>query len=311
MFLAITFGIRDLANRFQFPKAAVTAIAASTLVGCMVLTENQLRYWHDNKSLFIHTIAVTKDNPLAHLDLGIVFWEEGKLNEALAEYHEAARLSPGFFLIHENLGRLLDEMGRPEEAMAEYRRALRLKSNVPRLHDVIGTLFVELGRFDEATEQFDEAARLDPNYPWPHFRKGKALLKQGRDAEAIDEFHTALRLDPDNFQFLAYTAYVLATDTKSEVRDGQAALMYAAKANVLCDGTRPFVLDALGAACADTSRFDDAQEITKRAIEIATAKGLTKDVVTMRQRLQSYQNHQPWRESFLATNAPPQNLQKN
>jgi tetratricopeptide (TPR) repeat protein len=155
---------------------------------------------------------------------------------------------------------------------------------------------------------FDEAARLDPAYPWPHFQKGKVFLKQGRDAEAIDEFREALRIDPDNFQILAYTARVLAADENPEIRDGQIALMYAAKANVLSDGIQPFVLDALSVACADMGRFDDAQETTKRAIKIAAAQGLTQNVVALQQRLQLYQNHQPWRESFLSTNTPPKEV---
>ena len=141
---------------------------------------------------------------------------------------------------------------------------MRLKSDIPRLHDGLGIVLVELGRFDEAMSQFTEAARLDPAYPWPHFQMGKALLKQGRDAEAIDKFREALRLDPDNFQILAYVAHVLAADEKPEVRDGQTALVYATKANILSDGAQPFVLDALGMACAETGRFDDAQEATQK-----------------------------------------------
>jgi len=308
VFIAVAFGVRDLIDRFRFLRTPVTVAAALILTACLVLTENQLHCWRDSESLFAHTLAVTKDNPYAHLNLGTVFQDEGKLNEALAEYHEAARLLPGFFRIHENLGSLLDEMGRPEEALAEYRQALRLKSNVPRLYDGIGIVLVEFGRFDEAMRLFDEAARLDPAYPWPHFQKGKVFLKQGRDAEAIDEFREALRIDPDNFQILAYTARVLAADENPEIRDGQIALMYAAKANVLSDGIQPFVLDALSVACADMGRFDDAQETTKRAIKIAAAQGLTQNVVALQQRLQLYQNHQPWRESFLSTNTPPKEV---
>ena len=311
VFLAVAFGIRDLANRFQFPKPAVIAAAVMFLAGCLVLTENQLRYWRDSESLFIHALAVTKDNYLAHLNLGTVFQKEGRLNEALAEYHEAARLSPGYFRVHSNLGSLLDDMGRPEEALAEYRLALRLKSNLPTLHDGMGIVLVELGRFDEAMSEFAGAARLDPAYPWPYFQMGKALLGQGRNAEAIDKLREALRINPDNYQILAYVARVLAANEKPEVRDGQTALVYAVKANVLSDGTLPFVLDALGMACAETGRFDDAQEAIERAINIATATGMKQDVASMQQRLRLYQNHQPWHESFLSTNTLPGDLPKN
>ncbi|MGA2282040.1 MAG: tetratricopeptide repeat protein, partial [Verrucomicrobiota bacterium] len=310
VFLAVAFGIRDLANRFHFPKPAVIVAAVLVLAGCLVLTENQLRYWRDSESLFIHALAMTKDNYLAHLNLGTVFQNEGRLNEALAEYREAARLSPGYFRVHSNLGSVLDDLGRPEEALAEYHLALRLRSNFPKLHDGLGIVLVELGRFDEAMNEFAEAARLEPDYPWPYFQMGKALLGQGRDAEAIDKLREALRINPDNYQILAYVARVLAANEKPGVRDGQTALVYAARANVLSDGTLPFVLDALGMACAETGRFDDAQEAIERAIKIATAAGRKQDVVTMQQRLRLYQNHQPWRESFLSTNPRPGDLPK-
>ena len=310
VFIAVAFGVRDLVHRFQFPKTAVTGAAVLILAVCVVLTENQLRYWRDSQSLFTRSLAVTKDNDSAHLHLGASFQEEGRLDEALAEYREAARLSPGFFRVHNSLGSVLDALGRPEEALAEYRLALRLKSNIPELHDGIGMVLVELGRFDEAMNEFTEAARLDPGYPWPFFQMGRTLLGQGRDAGAIDEFRAALRIDPDNFQILAYVAHVLAADEKPEVRDGQTALMYAARANVLSDGAQPYVLDALGMACAETGDFTHAQEVTQRAIDLAIAAGMKK-LEPLQQRLELYKNHQPWRESFLFTNTPPKEILKN
>jgi len=293
------------AGQPPFPRAVVTAAAALVLAGCLVVTKNQLRYWRDSESLFAHALAVTKDNYLAHLNLGTAFQSEGRLTEALAEYRETARLSPGYFRVHSNLGSLLDDLGRPEEALAEYRLAMQLEPKIPALHDGLGIVFVEFGRFDEAMSEFSEAARLDPAYPWPYFQMGKALLEQGRDAEAIGKFYEALRIDPDNSQILAFMARVLAADEKPGVRDGQAALAYAVKANALSGGTLPFVLDALGMACAETGRFDDAQEAVSRAGSMAAAAGLKQDVAAMQQRLRLYQNHQPWRESFLSTNLPP------
>ena len=311
VFIAVAFGVRDLVNRFQFLKIAVIGADVLILAVCVVLTENQLRYWRDSESLFTRALAVTRDNDTAHLNLGNAFQEEGRLNEALAEYRKAARLSPGYFRVHNDLGSLLDDMGKPKEALAEYRLALRLKPNLPTLHDGTGIVLVELGRFDEAMNEFAEAARLDPTYPWPYFQMGKALLGQGRDAGAIDKLREALRINPDNYQILAYVARVLAANEKPEVRDGQTALVYAVKANVLSDGTLPFVLDALGMACAETGRFDDAQEAIERAIKIATAAGMKQDVASLQQRLRLYQNHQPWRESFLSTNTLPGDLPKN
>jgi tetratricopeptide (TPR) repeat protein len=189
---------------------------------------------------------------------------------------------------------------------------VRLKPDLASLHDNLGTVLVELGRFNEATNEFDQAARLDPAYPWPHLEMGKALLQEGRDGGAISQFREALRLDPENFQILAYVAHVLAAEENPEIRDGPDALLFAAKANALTGGQQPLVLDAFGMACAEAGRFDDAQELTQKAIKFADAAGMKKDAIAaMQQRLELYKNHQPWRESFLFTNGPPKELQKN
>lgn len=309
VFIAVTFGIGDLADRFQFPKKAIATAAALILATCLILTENQLRYWHDSETLFAHALAVTKNNHVAHVNLGVALEQKGKLNEALAEYRAAEQLAPELYHIHNNLGNLLDNLGHPNKALTEYRWALLLNPSLPSLHNGAGMVLAELGRFDEAMRQFKEAARLDPTYPWAHFAIGKVRLKQGRDAEAIDEFRAALRIDPNNFQILAYTAHVLAADENPQIRDGRTALVLAIKAKLLTDGAQPYVLDALGMACAETGDFTNAQEVTQRAIDLATAAKMKK-LEPLQQRLQLYKNHQPWRESFLATNTPPKEIPK-
>jgi Flp pilus assembly protein TadD len=280
----------------------LAAVFALILGACLILTEKQLRFWRDSETLFAHTLAVTKNNDIAHVNLGVAFEQEGKSDEALAEYREAAKLAPTRYQIHNNLGNLLDTLGQPDAAQAEYREAIRLNPKASFLRDSLGIVLVELGNFGEAMTEFSDAAKLDPAYPWPHFQMAKALLKQGRDAGAIDQFREALRLDPENFQILAYIAHVLAADENPQVRDGKTALVLAIKANSLTGGTQPFVLDALGMACAETGDFTNATEVTQKALDLATAAKMKK-LEPIQQRLELYKNHQPWRESFLATNA--------
>jgi tetratricopeptide (TPR) repeat protein len=303
VFIAVTFGVCDLADRFQFPKKAIATAAALILATCLILTENQLRYWRDSETLFAHALAVTKNNHVAHVNLGVALEQKGELNEALAEYRAAEQLAPELYHIHNNLGNLLDNLGHPNKALTEYREAVLLNPSLPSLHNGAGIVLVELGRFDEAMRQFKEATRLDPTYPWAHFEIGKMRLKQGRDAEAIGEFREALRIDSNNFQILAYTAHVLAADENPQIRDGRTALVLAVKAKVLTDGAQPYVLDALGMACAETGDFTNALEVTQRAIDLATAAKMKK-LEPLQQRLELYKNHQPWHESFLATNTP-------
>jgi protein O-mannosyl-transferase len=303
VFVAVTFGALALTERLQFPKMILGAAAVLVLGTCLIFTEKQLRYWHDSKTLFIRTLAVTKNNDIAHVNLGVAFEQENKPEAALVEYRAAAKLAPTRFQIHNNLGNLLDNLGQPDAALVEYREAIRLNPKAPSLHDSLGIVLVELGNFNEAMEEFTNAARLDPVYPWPHFQMAKALLKQGRDAEAIDQFHAALRLDPENYQILAYLAHVLAAGENPQLREGKTALELAIKANTLTGGGQPFVLDVLGMAYAKTGDFTNAIDVTQKALDLANAANLKK-IKPIQQRLELYKNHQPWRESFLATNVP-------
>jgi Tfp pilus assembly protein PilF len=60
---------------------------------------------------------------LAHLDLGILYADAGRPDDALREMKEAARLAPEDVDVHWRLGRLYRSMGRKDEAKAELDKA--------------------------------------------------------------------------------------------------------------------------------------------------------------------------------------------
>jgi tetratricopeptide (TPR) repeat protein len=306
IFLIVAFGGCDLAGRFKFVKKFSAPAAILILAGCLLATEKQLHYWQTDETLFAHAVAVTKDNEIAHINLGVVYEKKGRTAEAMNEYHQALKTNPRRANTRNNIANLLDESGHPNEALKEYQVSLQLNPVVPETYLNLGVLLVELGRFDEAAGQFNRAAELKPDDPRPCYEMGRSLLKQGRDAAAIDEFHQALQLDPDNATILAFTARVLAADENAAARDGHAALEFAARANELSGGDQPISIDAMGMACAETGDFTNAQICAQKVLELAATAQMT-NTETMQKRLELYKNRQPWRESFRATNAPAGN----
>jgi len=334
LFIAGTFAIREWAGRFRISPMVPIAGAVLVLGACGVLTENQLRCWRDDESLFSHAIRVTRDNEPAHLCLGLVYELEGRkteavdqyrialklnpqrvktynslamllagsgqTNEALAEVRQALQRYPDDAPSHDTLANLLADAGRTNEALAEFERAVRLNPAEPIFQNNLGTLLVQFGRFDEAEAHYAAAARLDPTDWRAPYLAAKALLKQGRGAEAIPGFRQALQNDPDNLQVMTYLAQVLASDENPNVRDGNAAFALASRANALAGGLEPAVLDVLAMACAELGRFDAAQETAQQALNLTRAAGLTNDAVLVERRLQLYRNHQPFRQSFAS-----------
>jgi protein O-mannosyl-transferase len=310
LFIMVAFGAQDLVSKFRLPKMLVAAIATLILAACLLVTENQLRYWHDSESLFRHALAVTKNNYIAHINLGVALELEGKLDEAITENRAAEAIAPNRYQIHNNLGNSFDHQGKPVEALAEYREAVRLNPRLPELHNSLGITLNELGRYDEALVEFTNAAQLNAAYPWAHFEMAMALLKQGRNTEAAAELHEALMRDPEDLHILTVSAHVLASIPDPQVRDGKTALTLATKANELTEGSQVTVLNALGMAQAENGDFTNAIVVTQKALDLANSSPSEKIQPLqnqLRRELELYRNNQPWRESFLATNAPVKN----
>jgi len=302
-FMVAVFLVDAMVQRFQPPKIIRVSFATLILAGCILATEKQLAYWQNGETLFRRALAVTQNNSLAHLNLGTALAQQGRSEEALVEFRETLRLTPGRYQLHNNIGNILDDHARPREAAAEYREAIRLNPKVAFLHNSLGITLTELGQNDAARDEFAEAERLEPNYAWPHVEMAKLFLSEGRDAEAVGELHTAVGLDAGNYEILAYAARVLSANENALARDGPTALALAAKANVLSDNRQPVVVDALGMACAETGDFTNAEICAQNALDEATALRLA-STNEIQQRLELYRHHQPWRESFRATNAP-------
>ncbi|HKI68751.1 MAG TPA: tetratricopeptide repeat protein, partial [Verrucomicrobiae bacterium] len=126
IFIALAFGAKELIRRFQLGIVPPAVAAGLILAGCLAVTEVQLSYWRDSKSLFAHAVAVTKDNVVAQINLGGVLEQEGNYDAALTHYLKAKEISPNRADVHNNLGNLYADMGKTNEALAEYTQAVQL-----------------------------------------------------------------------------------------------------------------------------------------------------------------------------------------
>jgi len=124
---------------------------------------------------------------------------------------------------------------------------------------------------------------------------------------AVAEFREALRIAPDNPEILTFASALLSTSVDSEARDGPVALAFALRANDLTEHAQASVFDVLGMAYAETGRFDEAQQAVQKAMDLAVATKMD-NLQSMQRRLELYKIHNPWRDSFLSTNNPAQNI---
>jgi len=66
--------------------------------------------------------------------------------------------------VHNNLGTLLAEQGRLEEAAAQYVEVIRLVPNNPETHYNLASVLLRTGRRQEALAHLTQALQLKPDY---------------------------------------------------------------------------------------------------------------------------------------------------
>jgi tetratricopeptide (TPR) repeat protein len=196
LFIALVWGLSDLAARVRAVRTVLPWLAATTSVALLIGTSVQLRYWKDTRTLFEHVDRVTQNNPLSATLLGSLLATEGKYDEAIPFYRRALSYSPGFPEAHFYLGHAFDEQGKLDEAIAEYQKAVWFKPIEEQTHIRLGIALAKQQKLAEAITQYEAAIKVNPESATAHNDLAKLLHSQGQLDDAILHYSAALKFDP-------------------------------------------------------------------------------------------------------------------
>jgi tetratricopeptide (TPR) repeat protein len=197
LFIAIAWGVSDLAERLRHRKVILAVLAGAIIIASATQTRQQLAYWEDSFTLFRHTLQVTSGKYIIHNNLGVVLDEKASQDEAIEEFREALRLKFDYAEAHYNLGVALYKKGDLDEAIKEFQTALQIKPNYVEAHHNLGLALAGKGKQDEAIREYHEALRINPNYFIVHNKLGILLAGKGDQDGAVMEFREALRINPN------------------------------------------------------------------------------------------------------------------
>src|SRR5580693_3143679 len=139
-------------------------------------------------------VTLRPDHALAHLNLGNVRREQGRLADATACYERAIAVSPNLAVARFNLANVLSEQGRPDAAVAQYNQVLAIDPNHAETHGNLGAALIALGRSPEAITYFERAVALKPDFFEVLEKLGQAYLATGDVRSAILAAARALEL---------------------------------------------------------------------------------------------------------------------
>lgn len=198
--VAVVWGLGDRLSRtasFALATVAIPLLAFATVA--------QTALWRNSTTLFTHTIAVTGPNSVAHKALGLAFYRERRLDEAIAELRTALTISKHEPDVVASLALALFESGRQGEGLDAFRQVVGDGPQTPAIRARLaaalgteGTRRMRAGDVAGAERAFREAIEVSPKDASAHGTLGVVLARSGRLEEAEREFSEAVRLDPSN-----------------------------------------------------------------------------------------------------------------
>jgi tetratricopeptide (TPR) repeat protein len=220
LFIAIVFGAVELAHRVRVPEAVLAVAATAVVIVLSTVTSRQLSYWKDSETLFTHTLAVTRDNPVAeytlgqalqttrpddaipHLERAIALTQslQARPNATRPDWFPQAYVGIGNAKIAK-AGTLAQSPAREtliRDAVASYRQALTIDPNAPHAaHNI------------EVAAQIMPSVTLSPSLQADYdayLNEGTAFSQQGQMNEAVEEFRHAVALAPRAAEAHVYLA---------------------------------------------------------------------------------------------------------
>ena len=154
-----------------------------------------LRRWADAEAAAREAIALRPRVPDLHVELGHVFSDQGRDEDALAAYTQALDIDPRDEWAMRSRVAALRALRRWADAEAAARDAIALRPRVPDLHVELGQVFSDQGRDEDALAAYTQALDIDASDPTALEWRVTALraLRRWADAEAAARDAIALR----------------------------------------------------------------------------------------------------------------------
>jgi tetratricopeptide (TPR) repeat protein len=217
VYLMLTWAAADLTAGWRCRRLVLGGGATVILVALILRAHTQTSYWRTSETLWIHTLACTPDNIIAHNNLGNELTRKGAVDEAIAHYQTALQIKPDYAEAHYNYAEALLKKGRLDEAILHYEAALRIDPGYFDARNNLGNALMRTGRVDEAIAHYQRALQIQPASAGAHVNLGNALLGKGRMDEALAHYRRALQINPDFAQ--AHYNLSIVLSQKGEVEE--------------------------------------------------------------------------------------------
>jgi tetratricopeptide (TPR) repeat protein len=130
-------------------------------------------------------------------DRGIALAYEGRVEEAVSAFREAAAMNPKSADAQNNLGNALVDIDQADEAMRCFQTALRLKPDFPASRNGLGMAMIHAGKIEEGITELRRILAVNPNFVEAMNNLANALMKKREMEQCLKVLDRAIELRPD------------------------------------------------------------------------------------------------------------------
>jgi tetratricopeptide (TPR) repeat protein len=189
--------VSSQADTWQLGHTMRCTLSAALLVVLGALTWQQARIYQNVETLWGDTLMKNSQSWMAHLNLGNVLLQEGRVSDAIGHYEQTLRIKPDCARAENSLGAALYETGTCAEAIEHYQQALRIKPDYAEAHRNLGIAFAQTGKIADAIAHYQQALQIRPDFVEAHFSLATALQQTGKLDEAVAHYEQVVHLQPD------------------------------------------------------------------------------------------------------------------
>jgi protein O-GlcNAc transferase len=186
--------ICDFQSEFEFniKKELLEQIQKSAL------TLDFSRRFSEAEQKYKEIIQLDRNNANAYHNLGIVYFNMERYQDALAMLLKSLSLDYSKYFNHYSLGLVLEKLGDIQQAIKAYEQAIALNTQFVDAYNNLGNLLAASGLLEQAELIYRQAIAVSPQHFGSYLNLANVLMAQRQFDVAIDFYQKARELNPRN-----------------------------------------------------------------------------------------------------------------
>ena len=153
-------------------------------------------------------ISLSKKNSIYYYNRALAYRGLNNLEQSQENYELSIKQDPNSIPSIINLGNLFQEQERHEEAIIQYKKAIMINPNDEKIYNNLGLSYFGMNLYENALEEYKKAINLNPKYEEAIFGLGNSYDKIGKPDEAIKELSKVITMNPNHARAFINLAFI-------------------------------------------------------------------------------------------------------